>query len=234
MLKGDVRGAVKYLTELQKGGVLLPDDIDEKTRLSVLEVLRSKHPYTTPPVLSSIHLYDVTPDLCDLDVTHDMIEQVDRNLPGSSGLGGVDLQAVSRWLLAFGNASVTLHHSLANFTSLMANALPPWVAYRALRLGHLLAFDKMSGVRPIGIGQTWQCDIAKSVLLVTVNEVTMTCKTDNLCGGLEGGVDGAIHSAQAMWDMHHMEEDWGFPLIEARNVFNELEWMMMLWNIRHG
>jgi hypothetical protein len=29
MLKGDVRGAVKYLTESEKGGVLLPDEIDE-------------------------------------------------------------------------------------------------------------------------------------------------------------------------------------------------------------
>jgi hypothetical protein len=77
----------------------------------VLDVLRSKHPDATSPVISSLHPYDVTPDVCDLDVTHGMIEQVARNLPGSSGLGGVDSQALSQWLLEFGNASVALHHS---------------------------------------------------------------------------------------------------------------------------
>ncbi len=39
MLRGNVRGAVKYLTEREKGGVLLPDDTDEKTGRPVKEVL---------------------------------------------------------------------------------------------------------------------------------------------------------------------------------------------------
>jgi hypothetical protein len=35
MLKGDVQGVVKYLIEMEKGGVLLPDDIGENSGLSV-------------------------------------------------------------------------------------------------------------------------------------------------------------------------------------------------------
>ncbi len=35
MLRGDVRGAVRCLTERDKGGVLMPDDIDEKSGDSV-------------------------------------------------------------------------------------------------------------------------------------------------------------------------------------------------------
>jgi hypothetical protein len=115
MLKGGARGAVTYLTEMDKGGVLLPDDTYNTPGIYVLEVLRLKHPYTMPPVLSSLHPYDATLDMCALDVTHDTIQKVARNLPGSSGLGGVDSHAVSHWLLAFGNASVTLCHSLANW-----------------------------------------------------------------------------------------------------------------------
>jgi hypothetical protein len=92
----------------------------------------------------------------------------------------------------------------------------------------------MSGVRPIGIGETWRHAIAKALLLATGNEVTMNCKTDNLCGGLDGGIDGAIHAARAMWGAHHTEEDWVFLLIDARNAFNELDRMMMLWNVQHG
>jgi hypothetical protein len=35
MLKGDGRGAVKYFTEMEKGGVLLPDDVDETSGLII-------------------------------------------------------------------------------------------------------------------------------------------------------------------------------------------------------
>jgi hypothetical protein len=35
MLKGDLIGAVKHLPETEKGGVLMPGQIDEKTRLTV-------------------------------------------------------------------------------------------------------------------------------------------------------------------------------------------------------
>jgi hypothetical protein len=62
----------------------------------------------------------------------------------------------------------------------------------------------------------------------------VVCKTDNPCGGLQGGIDGAIHTAQAMWDSHHMEDNWGFLLIDTRNVFNDQDRMVMLWNFRYG
>jgi hypothetical protein len=132
MLKGDVRGAVKYLTETEKGGVMMPDEIDEKSGLTVKDVLQSKHPAATTPQPSTLHPYDVTPEFSSVDITHDKIEQVARNLSGSSGLGGVDSQAVAHWLLAYDNASATLRHALASFTNWLANTLPPWAAYRAL------------------------------------------------------------------------------------------------------
>jgi hypothetical protein len=79
--------------------------------------------------------------------------------------------------------------------------------------GRLLALDMMPGVRTIGIGEMWRWTISKAILVVAGNGVTMTCKTDNPCGGLQGGIDGAIHASQAMWDSHHMEENWGVLLI---------------------
>jgi hypothetical protein len=65
----------------------------------------------------------------------------------------------------------------------------------------------MPGIQLIGIGETLIRAIAKAVLLVTAEEFTMCCKTDNLCGGLSGRINGAIHASQSMWDQHHMEED---------------------------
>jgi hypothetical protein len=38
---------------------------------------------------------------------------------------------------------------------------------------------------------------------------------------------------QALWDLHEMEEKWGFFLIDASNAFNEKNWIEMLWAVRH-
>jgi hypothetical protein len=74
----------------------------------------------------------------------------------------------------------------------------------------------MHGVRPIGIGETFLCFIAKVVILAR-QEIRITCKTDNLCGGLAGDIDGVIYAVQATWDAHRMEEDYEELLIEAHN-----------------
>ena len=34
-------------------------------------------------------------------------------------------------------------------------------------------------------------------------------------------------------DERHMEEEWGFLLIDARNALNEIDRTVMLWVIRH-
>jgi hypothetical protein len=108
-----------------------------------------------PPTPSSLYPYDETPDLSRVDIAHDTIEQVAQYFLGYSGLGGVDSQVLSHWLLAFGVTIESLRHSLANFTNWLANNIPPWEAYRAMRAGRLLALDKIPGVRPIGISETW-------------------------------------------------------------------------------
>jgi hypothetical protein len=164
---------VKYLAQTEKGGVFLPDDFDEKYWLTINAVLQSKHPETTTPHKFTIHQYESTPDFVNVDITQDTVDQVAHNLSGSAGLEGVDSHAVSHWLLAFGKTRETLRHSLANFANWLANNLPPWAAYRAMWSGRLLALDKMPGVRPICIGETWRRAIAKAVLLVAGRELAM-------------------------------------------------------------
>jgi hypothetical protein len=40
------------------------------------------------------------------------------------------------------------------------------------------------------------------------------CGIDQLCAGLEAGIEGGIHAMQALWDLHETEENWGFLLIQ--------------------
>ena len=37
-----------------------------------------------------------------------------------------------------------------------------------------------------------------------------------------------------LWHQHSQEDDWGFLLIDARNVSTEENCTSMLWEVRHG
>ena len=56
---------------------------------------------------------------------------------------------------------------------------------------------------------------------------------DKLAGGVEVGIEGAIHSMRLLWEQHSQEEEWGFLLIDAYNAFNEENRTAMLWAVRH-
>ncbi len=64
-------------------------------------------------------------------------------------------------------------------------------------------------------------------------EAKEACGIDQLCAGLEAGIEGGIHAMQALWDLHETEENWGFLLIDASNAFNEQNRIEMLWAVRH-
>ena len=235
MLRGDVRGAVRYLTERDKGGVLMPDDIDEKSGDSVADVLASKHPDARTPEALSLHQCKITPDFVDVDVTEDTVETVARRLSGSAGLGGTDSHALQHWLLRFGIASRKLRSVVAKLAEWLSNGFPPWAACRALMGGRLCGTDEGpgGGVRPICIGKIWRRLLAKCLLSVAGAEAKEACGMDQLCAGLEAGTEGGIHAMQNLWDLHQRDEDWGFLLIDAKNAFNELNRTAMLWAVRH-
>ena len=74
----------------------------------------------------------------------------------------------------------------------------------------LIVLDKSSGIIPVGIGETWRRILAKCLLRVTGQEAKAACGTEQLTGGVEAGVDGAIHAARLQWTQHSQEEEWGF------------------------
>ena len=84
VLQGKLRAAVCWITEREKGGILLPDEKDEKTGDTVLEVLQSKHPDARPPDAENFKAYETCPDLLDLDITEEVCCKVARRLRGSA------------------------------------------------------------------------------------------------------------------------------------------------------
>ena len=75
--------------------------------------------------------------------------------------------------------------------------------------------------------------MAKCLLRVTGPEAKSACGTIQLMGGVEVGIEGAIHAMRVLWEEDAQEEDLGFLLVDKRNVFNEENQTAMLWAIRH-
>ena len=50
----------------------------------------------------------------------------------------------------------------------------------------------------------------------------MACQYDQLCAGLKVGIDDAIHGVQALWDENLTTEEWGFLLVDAKNVLKNI------------
>jgi hypothetical protein len=66
----------------------------------------------------------------------------------------------------------------------------------------------------------------KCVLFVAGGEARDECGVDQLCAGLEAGVEGGIHALRLIWDLHAQEEEWGFLLVDANRT-------LMCWTLRH-
>ena len=83
--------------------------------------------------------------------------------------------------------------SIEYFVEWLSNQIPPWIAYRSLISGRLIALDKLPGVLQVRVGETWRLFFSKCVLKVTGPEATHTCKYDQLVVGLKAGIDRAVH-----------------------------------------
>jgi len=109
--------------------------------------------------------YGETPDIIPIDCPLGDAERVTRQLHGSAGCGGVDAEHLKNQLLKHGKASAELCEELVEWVLWMANTMPPWASYQAMRQGRLVALDKQPGIRPLGIGEAWMRDVSKLVLM---------------------------------------------------------------------
>ena len=121
--------------------------------------------------------------------------------------------------------------SVETFVDWLANERPPWAAYCAFMSVRLIVLDKHPGVRPVGLGETWQHLVAKIVLKAIGPKATMVCQDEHMCAGLKAGIDGAIHRFQTLWDENLSTEEWDFLLVDAKNTFNDISRVIILLTV---
>ena len=58
----------------------------------------------------------------------------------------------------------------------------------------LVALDKRSGVRPVGIEETVCHTLAKLVMRAAGDQAKIACGNLQMCAGLEAGIEGTKHA----------------------------------------
>ena len=230
MMKGNVRSAIRWLSERASGSVFDPMQ-EVKQCVTVLDTLKSKHPELHKSHLSSRLQVPVLPDFEDVIISSASIKKTTHSLQGSPGASSTDSEHWQTVLLRHGAHSSHSRDEVATLATKMCNQILQWSKMRALVSGRLVALDKCPGVRPIGIGECLGRIICKSVAEFTKIDLEETCLTDQLACGLKGGVDGEIHTLSDVFD-DTKEDGWGTLFMNASNVFNSLNRETALWNAR--
>ena len=235
MLQGNIRAAVRWITERAGGGVLRASDTTHvnQTVMSVMDALKLKHPESQIPPESALPCCDSLPYFEDSEITAAHVRTVACRLQGGAGPGGCDSKHWKDVLLRFGSASGHLRETIAGFCRSLCNSIIPWDNIRALLASRLIALDKCPGVRPIGVGETLRRIVGKAICSVTRFDASVVCGSDQLCAGLQCGIEGAIHAMNELFDANLSNSSgWGVLLIDASNAFNSLNRISMLLHVR--
>ena len=222
MLRGQVRSAVRWLTErMNDGGVLDPSQLVNDGSKRVLDVLREKHP---DPANSGIQAFlpcNNLPPLTDVDVTGSHIEHVARCIQGGAGPGGSSAVQRQEYLLRYGSHSAQLRNEVAALARHLANNIVEWPHIRALMSSRFIALDKCPGVRPIAIGEELRRIVCKALAFATGSDVAELCGVSQLCSGLEAGIEGAVHAIRDLFE-DNRGNGWGLLLVDVKNAFNSM------------
>ena len=64
-------------------------------------------------------------------------------------------------------------------------------------------------------------------------EATSACQDDHFCSGIKSGIYGTFHKVQVICDTRSTTEDWEFLVTDAKNAFNKISYIEMLWKVFH-
>ena len=62
-------------------------------------------------------------------------------------------------------------------------------------------------------------------------DVELACDSDQLCGGVKSGIEGAIHAITSLFLQHVASSGWGVLLVDASNAFNSFNRVALLWKV---
>ena len=143
-------------------------------------------------------------------------------------------------MLPVGSVYVLLsHHYRMNYVTCWLNlpgsyALPMLIQRGGISsllvASRLIALSKVSGVRPIGVGEVCQCIIGKAILQLIKLDVLEVAGYLQMCAGLDSGCEVAVHCIRKLYNSDMLE---GILCVDASNAFNAVNRQLALRNILH-
>ena len=174
------------------------------------------------------HAPDVHPVLFD-ELNAARIRSAALHTTGAAGPSGLDALTWRRLCTSFKSASQELCHCLALTAHRMCTTMVDPACLAPLLSSRLIALDKCPGVRPIGIGDTARCIIAKAILSITKQDIQEAVGFSQLCAGHIAGAEAGVHAVRSMFERNDTE---ALLLVDASNAFNSLNRAAALCNIQ--
>ena len=234
-----MREAIRLLSKNPDGGPLSLNALaypDNPAAGTVFDQLLLKHPQPGQVISSSMMLPATpAPDHSLHFVAYEAIDgQLIRSMAlktfGSAGPSGLDSYAWRRLCSSFGSFSDDLCSSVAAVARHLCSSYVDPQCIRTLLSCHLIALNKLPGVRPIGVGETCRCIIGKAVLSVLGCNILEIVGTAQLCAGQKGECEAAVHALRRSFESEFSE---AILLVDAKNAFNSLNHQTALLNILH-
>ena len=107
------------------------------------------------------------------------------------------------------------------------------MAYCTFMSGQRIVLGNKPGFSLVRVRETWRQLFSKVVVKVIGHEYTMLYQDNQLFAGIKAGTEGTVHGVQYIWDKKLTTEESGFSLVDARNAFNEINRVGMLWTFHH-
>ncbi len=70
------------------------------------------------------------------------------------------------------------------------------------------------------------------MMAITGEGLQLQCGSDQLCANLEGGIEGAVHAMNELFD-EKAGTGWEVLLVDAANAFDAMNRKAALWHARH-
>ena len=93
-----------------------------------------------------------------------------------------------------------MRDEVAAIARYLAINIVEWSHIRALMSSRLIALDKCPGVQLIAIGEELQRIVCKALALATGSDVAELCGVNQLCSGLEAGIEGAVQEIRELFE----------------------------------
>ena len=225
MLQGKISAAMRWIGE-SSTGIL---DANHETMTELIK----KHPTAKPAEYGSVLKgpeIKVEPIIFS-NIDGKLIQASAKRTAGAAGPSGLDSDGWKRMLCSkqFGKKTDELCDAIASMAQRLCTSyidpvlLQPYVACR------LIPLDKKPGVRPVGIGEVLRRVIGKAVMTVLQRDMVRATAPLQVCAGIPGGVEAAVHAARQFFEHRDTE---ALILVDAENAFNSLNRDAALSNIR--